>query len=144
MISRFNIVFGRVFSVVVILLLTNLTVGAEFPNLVLILADDLGSTDISPFGSEINTPNIAKLAGNSALFKGDYKIVINKFKQNETEWRLHNIKTDPGETNDLIDDEPQFFGEMRSDLEAWAEENDVLPMPEGYNRGSVIFRGGFN
>ena len=85
-----------------------------------------------------------ELGGNSALFKGDYKIVINKFEQNETEWHLYNIKTDPGETNDLVNDEPQLFGEMLSDYEAWAEENNVLPMPEGYLRGRAIFRGGFN
>ena len=34
----------------------------ERPNVVLILADDLGFTDIAPFGSEIDTPNIARLA----------------------------------------------------------------------------------
>ena len=85
-----------------------------------------------------------ELGGSNALFKGDYKIVINRFEQNETEWHLYNIKTDPGETTDLINDEPQLFAEMLSDYETWADENDVLPMPEGYNRGRAIFRGGFN
>ena len=41
---------------------------AERPNVVLILADDLGFTDISPFGSEINTPNIARLAAEGIAF----------------------------------------------------------------------------
>ena len=38
------------------------------PNVVLILADDLGYTDISPFGSEIRTPNIARLATQGLSF----------------------------------------------------------------------------
>ena len=37
-------------------------------NVVLILADDLGFTDISPFGGEINTPNIARLAAEGLSF----------------------------------------------------------------------------
>ena len=32
------------------------------PNFLLIVADDLGFTDISPFGGEIDTPNLARLA----------------------------------------------------------------------------------
>ena len=35
----------------------------EKPNIVLILIDDLGLTDIGAFGSEIDTPNMDMLAG---------------------------------------------------------------------------------
>jgi arylsulfatase/uncharacterized sulfatase len=38
------------------------------PNVVLILADDLGFTDISPFGGEIDTPSIARLAAQGLSF----------------------------------------------------------------------------
>ncbi|MCS5600254.1 MAG: sulfatase-like hydrolase/transferase, partial [Rhodospirillales bacterium] len=41
---------------------------SDRPNIVLILADDLGYTDISPFGSEISTPNIARLATEGLSF----------------------------------------------------------------------------
>ncbi len=41
---------------------------AGSPNIVLILADDLGFTDTAPYGSEIRTPNISKLADEGLLF----------------------------------------------------------------------------
>ncbi|MCP4752219.1 MAG: sulfatase-like hydrolase/transferase [Proteobacteria bacterium] len=41
---------------------------AKSPNIVLILADDLGFTDTQPYGSEIQTPNISKLADEGVLF----------------------------------------------------------------------------
>ena len=85
-----------------------------------------------------------ELGGNSALFKGDYKIVINRVAQNETDWHLFNIKIDPGETDDLAARQPELFSELLSDYEAYEEMNNVLPMPEGYNRALTIFRGGFN
>ena len=50
-----------------------------------------------------------ELGGNSALFKGDHKIVINKLERNETEWSLYNIKIDPGEVNDLKAEQPQLL-----------------------------------
>jgi arylsulfatase A-like enzyme len=83
-----------------------------------------------------------ELGGGSALFKGDYKIVINRFEQKETKWHLFNIKADPGETTDLSEQQPELLAAMLADYEAWAEANDVLPMPEGYNRRRTIFRGG--
>ncbi len=38
------------------------------PNIVFILADDLGYSDISPYGSEIDTPNLQKLADGGMRF----------------------------------------------------------------------------
>ena len=55
-----------------------------------------------------------------------------------------NIKIDPGETNDLKNEQPLLFEEMLEDYQNWAQANDVLPMPEGYNRGRAIFSSGFN
>lgn len=42
------------------------------PNIILIVADDLGYSDISSFGSEIQTPNIDQLAANGARFNKFY------------------------------------------------------------------------
>jgi arylsulfatase A-like enzyme len=38
------------------------------PNIVFILADDLGYTDIAPYGSEVNTPNLSALAEQGVSF----------------------------------------------------------------------------
>ncbi|MEQ8749376.1 MAG: arylsulfatase [Amphiplicatus sp.] len=42
------------------------------PNFLIILADDLGYSDLAPFGGEINTPNIAALARDGILFTDFY------------------------------------------------------------------------
>jgi arylsulfatase/uncharacterized sulfatase len=38
------------------------------PNIVFILADDLGYTDIAPYGSEVNTPSLSALAEQGVRF----------------------------------------------------------------------------
>lgn len=62
------------------LLLIALLVVAQFqlfaqrrqPNIIVILADDLGFSDIGAFGSEIKTPNLDKLAKNGLILKQFY------------------------------------------------------------------------
>ena len=42
------------------------------PNIILILADDLGYSDISPYGGEVHTPNLAALAQKGLRFRNFY------------------------------------------------------------------------
>ena len=62
--------FTRSISLLTVLAMPTLVSAQQTdrPNIVLILADDLGYTDISPFGSEISTPNIARLAEQGLSF----------------------------------------------------------------------------
>ena len=43
---------------------------AERPNIVLIMADDMGYSDIGCYGSEIETPVLDKLAKNGVRLRG--------------------------------------------------------------------------
>lgn len=45
---------------------------APRPNIILILADDLGYSDISPYGGEVRTPNLQTLADNGVRFRNFY------------------------------------------------------------------------
>ena len=63
-----------IFSVVfVMLLLSSLTTASEAkPNIIVILADDLGYSDIASYGSEISTPNLDQLAQEGLRFSQYY------------------------------------------------------------------------
>ena len=74
-----------------------------------------------------------ELAGNAALFQGDYKIVFNRRPLGDGRWHLFNIKTDPGETRDLSAELPGQLQTMLGAYEQYAADNHVLPMPVGYD-----------
>jgi arylsulfatase A-like enzyme len=74
-----------------------------------------------------------ELAGNAALFQGDYKIVYNRGTVGDEQWHLFNIVTDPGETNDLTSAMPDRFQAMLALYQQYMNDNGVLPVPAGYN-----------
>ncbi len=51
---------------------TSPLVAADRPNIVVVLVDDLGFSDIGPYGSEIPTPNLDKLAAGGVRFTQAY------------------------------------------------------------------------
>ena len=61
----------RIVSALLVLLLANLAQGQQ-PNIVFILADDLGYSDLGCYGSEIETPNLDSLASNGLRFTQFY------------------------------------------------------------------------
>ena len=74
-----------------------------------------------------------ELAGNAALYKGDYKLLKNLPPLGDGEWHLYNIVVDPGEYRDLRDEIPELYLKMIANYKEYAEEHGVQDMPEGYN-----------
>ena len=77
-----------------------------------------------------------ELAGNAALFLGDYKLVRNRPPVGDDQWHLYNIVTDPGETRDLAGQMPQRFERMQALYEQYAVDNGVLPVSPDYDQAS--------
>ena len=74
-----------------------------------------------------------ELQGNSALFRGDYKIVRNLPPVGDGEWHLYDIVQDPGEVLDLRIKLPGLYQVMLQDYAAYVRNNQVLPVPKGYD-----------
>ena len=55
-----------------LLLSSWVTASAAKPNIIVILADDLGYSDIASYGSEISTPNLDQLAQEGLRFSRYY------------------------------------------------------------------------
>ncbi|MDO9518971.1 MAG: arylsulfatase [Pseudohongiella sp.] len=77
-------------------------------------------------------------SGQSAVFKGDYKVVRNLDQYGDGQWRLHNVANDPGEIHDLSAELPALFAEMLQDYEQFSIDYGVLPMPPGYSGAQMI------
>lgn len=81
--------------------------------------------DSEPVGLEVT--------GNSALFKGDFKIVRNRPPNGTNNWELFDLSKDPGETLNLAKAMPEKLQELIEDYEVYAEQNGVIDLPADYN-----------
>lgn len=80
-----------------------------------------------------DSPVGVEVAGNAALFKGDYKIVRNGGKHGDGQWRLHDWVNDPGEVNDLAGEQPERLAAMLADYDVYKQQMGVLDLPPGYD-----------
>ena len=83
-------------------------------------------------------------AGSSALFKGNWKITRNAKPHGDVNWRLYNIRTDPGETNDLSKQMPGIFAEMINDYVDYTKKFGVLEMGYHYEAHKVVKAKAYN
>lgn len=82
-----------------------------------------------------------EVGGNAALFRGDYKIVMNRGPVGDGQWHLYNIVSDPGETEDLADAMPERMQVMSRAYQQYVLENGVLPVPVDYKQ---VYQVGIN
>ena len=73
-----------------------------------------------------------EVTGNSALFKGDFKIVRNRPPNGSNQWELYNLSEDPGETINLAKRMPNKLHELIEEYETYAEKNGVIDLPLDY------------
>lgn len=79
-----------------------------------------------------------ELTGHGALFQGDYKIVRNQPPLGDGQWRLFNIVTDPGETQDLRQQMPDRFEQMLVAYQVFEINNQVQPVAANYDQQRQI------
>jgi arylsulfatase A-like enzyme len=61
---------------IALLLLSSFAAGAPRPNIIVILADDMGFSDLGCYGGEIQTPNLDKLAAEGMRFSQFYNCAL--------------------------------------------------------------------
>src|SRR2546429_6422231 len=98
---------------------------APRPNIVVILADDMGYSDIGCYGSEIETPNIDRLASNGVRFTQFYNtsrccptraaLLTGLYPHQAGMGHMTNTNLDlPGYRGDLSHDAPTIAEVLRS------------------------------
>ncbi|NNE56485.1 MAG: arylsulfatase [Hellea sp.] len=79
-----------------------------------------------------------EVSGNTALYKGDYKILRSVPPIGDGKWQLYNLSDDPGETRDLSQAEPERLQKLLQEYSRYKVSMGVLDMPFGYNSSAQI------
>jgi len=81
----------------------------------------------------VETPVGMEVGGNAALFKGEYKLTRITLPWGDAQWRLYNLASDPGETRDLREQEPERFRAMLADYASYEKEMGVIRLPDDFD-----------
>lgn len=95
--------------------------GAKKPNILLIMVDDMGYSDIGCYGSEIDTPNIDRLAQNGIRFTQFYNTARCCPTRAALLTGLYSHEAGVGHMNEQVKGHPGYQGELNSNCVTIAE-----------------------
>jgi len=74
-----------------------------------------------------------ELAGSSAVFKGNHKLVRNLPPKGNGNWELYDLVADPSEMHDLVGKMPELVAELEAAYIAYVKANNVIEVPDDYD-----------
>ena len=75
-----------------------------------------------------------ELFGNGYVVSGDYKAIrVRPGMYGDGRWHLYNIKTDPGETRPLDEEQPERLAELVAIYKAYAEQKGIIPVRDDWS-----------
>ena len=83
-------------------------------------AAETSYSDKESFGFEVS--------GNAALYRGNWKITRLSAPLGDSQWRLYDVSTDPGETRDLSAENPKLFEEMKAEYKSYSQTVGVFEL----------------
>lgn len=72
-------------------------------------------------------------SGNSALYKGKWKIVRVKKPYGDEQWHLYDLSLDPGETTNLVAQNTVTFQEMLNEYQSYSKQFGIIELKVGEN-----------
>ena len=81
-----------------------------------------------------------EVSGNSALYRGNWKISRIPEPLGDGEWHMYDLSTDPGETTDLASARSELFQDMLNEYLSYADEVGVVTVDANYNPFDQIGR----
>jgi arylsulfatase A-like enzyme len=76
---------------------------------------------------------VTEMAGNVALYRGDYKLVRNLAPFGDKKWHLYNLRLDPVEANDLASTNPDLVKSLTTDYADYTKQHNLVEVPDCYS-----------
>jgi arylsulfatase A-like enzyme len=76
---------------------------------------------------------VTEIAGNIALYRGEYKLARNLPPFGDKQWHLYNLRVDPTETSDLAATDPDLVKSLTGAYADYVKQHNLVEVPDGYS-----------